>query len=210
MYPKINPRVLGDPVVLYRNDNFLTSAEIKQFQKLLHSPTWTPSPSPEKVQFFNKDLYNNYQWDNNWGRVGWRDDTPVEWENLYNKISTHLPRHRVHWIDVKLTPPLCTGTPRHRDKDPWIPGGSSECDKALTVLCNLNAEWDPQWGGDFVLYSAKEGQNSNVDLEEFESVAISPGQLLIVENCWHSVAPITAMDHSRISFILHVLQYKQV
>ena len=99
---------------------------------------------------------------------------------------------------------MSTGTPLHRDKDPWSFGGdTSRFSRAISVLCNLNHEWDPQWGGDFLLH-AQQGE----DFPIYTRVPICPGQLLIMENCWHSIAPIVAHDRSRLSFILHVLEYK--
>lgn len=206
----LHDELFSPPTILLRDDNFLSESQILQYQNLLHTSSWTPAPSLQKIQYFSQDLYKHYRWNNDWSNVGWRDDAPVQWEELYNRIAQYLPAHRVHWVDAKITPPFSTGTERHRDKDPWIPGGSKEFDKALTILLNLNTKWEDSWGGDFVLWSAKMDQNQKIELVEFEKVPIKPGQLLIVENCWHSIAPITQIDCSRISFILHVLKYKQV
>lgn len=206
----VHPNSLGDPKILYRNDSFLSPTDIVHYQQLLQTPSWVPAPSLQSIQYFSKDLFQQYMWDGNWDSVQWRDDASPDWDELYNRISKHLPKHRVHWADVKITPPLSTGTPRHRDKDPWLPGGSDQFDKAITVLLNLNNEWQSDWGGEFVLWSANKNSQQQVELIEFDRIAISPGQLVVMENCWHSIAPITQMNRSRISFILHVLQYKQV
>jgi Rps23 Pro-64 3,4-dihydroxylase Tpa1-like proline 4-hydroxylase len=92
----------------------------------------------------------------------------------------------------------------HRDKDPTSPGGDSQkFSRSISVICNLNQQWNPAWGGDFILWAGDSG-----DLQEHTRIPISPGQLVIVENCYHSIAPIIEYDQSRISFILHVLEYQ--
>lgn len=201
-----NEKLLGPPKVLFRDDNFLSLGELYAYQKLLHGPIWTPSPTMQTINYFSRDLYRHYKWNGDWDNVGWRDDAPPEWEDLYHRIAQHLPAHYVHWLDVKITPPLGSGTPRHRDKDPWGNGGSEKFDKALTVLLNLNTEWHDSWGGEFVTWSASADQEHNIELTEFERIPIRPGQLLIMENCWHSIAPVTEPNRGRISFILHVLK----
>ena len=194
---------MSDPNILLRDDNFLSSQEILFYQDLM-SGNWTPSPSIQDIKYFSKDLYQHYQWNGNWDSARWLDNTPPEWELLYNKIAKLLPKHYVHWIDLKITPPLLTGTPLHRDKDPWYPGGdATRFSRAISVLCNLNHEWNPQWGGEFVLYAKHDKQ-----LTEHSKIPICPGQLLIMENCYHSIAPVVAHDRSRITFILHVLEYR--
>ncbi len=192
-----------EPNILLRDDTFLSSQEIEFYQRLMPNG-WTPGPSIRNIKYFSKDLYQHYQWKGDWDSARWLDSTPLEWETLYDKIAKLLPKHYVHWIDLKITPPLSTGTPLHRDKDPWSPGGdTTRFSRAISVLCNLNHEWDPQWGGEFVLYA-----EHNKQLTEHSRIPICPGQLLIMENCYHSIAPVVAHDHSRLSFILHVLEYR--
>lgn len=207
----IPDHAIGKPKILYRNDYFLSQQEIRHFQSLLHNQRWGLSrgESLDKLFYISQDLYRHYAWDGNWQEAGWLDHTPPDWETLYLKISKHLPRHYVHWIDVKITGPLQTGTPVHRDKDPWSPGGDTDkFSKAISVLCNLNTEWDPDWGGGFVLYNTKKIDDSTIKPTVDTIVPILPGQLLITENCYHSVELINEPCRSRISFILHVLQYK--
>jgi len=193
---------MTSPNILLRNDSFLTAEEIAKYQSLM-SRDWIPGPSIKDIKYFAKNLYNNYRWDGNWESTGWLDSTPPEWENLYNKIAVHLPSHYVHWIDLKITPPLSTGTPLHRDKDPGSLGGdTTRFSRAITVICNLNHKWDPSWGGDFLLHTTGAG------FPVHSKIPICPGQLLIIENCYHSIAPIVKHDCSRISFILHVLEYR--
>jgi len=196
-----------EPKILLQDDNFLTQEELDKYQKLLHAPFWTPAPRLEKILFYSKDLYQHYKWDDNWNNARWLDDTPLEWEELYNKIALSLPAHYLHWADVKITPPLSTGTPRHRDKDPWTSGGSDRFSKSLTIIVNLNKQWDPQWGGEFIVWNAQKELDQPIQYEEWKRIPISPGQLLIMENCWHSIGAVTEPNRSRISFILHVLQY---
>lgn len=194
---------MSEPNILLRDDKFLSSQEIEFYQSLMPHG-WTPGPSIQDIKYFSKDLYQHYQWDGNWDSARWLDSTPPMWEMLYDKIARLLPKHYVHWVDLKITPPLSTGTPLHRDKDPWTPGGdTTRFSRAISVLCNLNHVWEPQWGGEFVLYSGQDKQ-----LTEHSQIPICPGQLLIIENCYHSIAPIVAHDRSRLSFILHVLEYR--
>lgn len=191
------------PNILFKDDNFLSNLEIKTYQDLMPNH-WTPSPSIRDIKYFSKDLYQHYQWDGDWNFARWLDSTPPQWEVLYEKICKHLPRHYVHWIDLKITPPLSTGYPLHRDKDPWSPGGdATRFSRAITVICNLNDVWDTAWGGSFILYS-----DNNNKLNEHTKIPISPGQLLIMENCYHNIEPIVANNRARISFILQVLEYK--
>lgn len=192
---------MSTPNILHRDDNFLSKKEIALYHSLMQHSGWTPAPSMQSIKFWAKDLYQHYQWNGDWDSAKWLDSTPIEWEELYSKISKFLPRHYVHWIDIKITPPLSTGTPLHRDKDPWTPGGdSTRFSRAISVICNLNNEWEPNWGGEFMLYDS--------ELKEHSRVPICPGQLLIIENCYHSIAPVVAHDRSRLSFILHVLEYR--
>ena len=194
---------MNEPNILLRDDNFLSSQEIEFYQSLMTNG-WTPAPSIHDIKYFSKDLYRHYLWDGDWNSPRWLDSTPPEWETLYNKIAKFLPNHYVHWIDLKITPPLSTGTPLHRDKDPWFTGGdTTRFSRTISVLCNLNHVWDPLWGGEFVLYAEQKNQ-----ITEHSKIPICPGQLLILENCCHSIAPIVAHDRSRLTFILHVLEYR--
>jgi len=194
---------MNAPNILLRDDNFLSAQEIKFYQNLMPHG-WTPSPSIQNIKYFSKNLYQYYEWNGDWDSARWLDSTPPEWELLYNKISKFLPKHYTHWVDLKITPPLSTGTPLHRDKDPWSSGGdTTRFSRAITVLCNLNHEWDPHWGGDFVLHCEQ-----NKQLAEHTRIPICPGQLVIIENCYHSIAPIVVHDKSRLSFILHILEYR--
>ena len=189
-----------NPNILVRDDTFLSPGEIDVYQKLLPG-RWTMGPSVTDIKYFSKDLYRHYNWDGDWAAARWLDSSEPDWEILYAKIAKLLPNHYVHWIDLKITPPLCTGTPKHRDKDPGSPGGDhNKFSRAISILCNLNHTWDPCWGGDFMLYSS--------DNTVYTKIPIVPGQLLIMENCTHSISPITQPDQCRISFILHVLEYK--
>lgn len=205
-----DPRFYHKPNILFRDDNFLTPDEISKFHSLMHSNTWVPVPNLKKIQLFSKSIYQNYQWNGDWDYARWLDDTPSEWCDLYDKVAERLPKHYVHWIDIKITPPMSTGAPLHRDKDPWFPGGSDKFSKALTCIVNLNSEWDDSWGGDFVLWDAQLNPDYTINFEEYCKVPIKPGQLVIIENAWHSIATITELDRSRISFILQVLQYNNV
>ena len=201
---------IGAPKILYRDDYFLPQTEIRHFQNLLHNRQWGLSnhESLDKIFYISQDLYRHYAWDGDWKEARWLDHTAPDWENLYLKISQHLPPHYVHWVDVKITGPLQGGTPIHRDKDPWFPGGDTDkFSRAISVLCNLNTEWDPDWGGGFVLYATKKINPTMIEKTVDSIVPILPGQLLIIENCYHSVELITEPCRSRISFILHVLQY---
>jgi hypothetical protein len=192
--------------ILYRNDNFLSSDELVHYQKLLKNKRWALSNNADldSLHYISQDLYRHYQWDHNWDQARWLDSTPPDWEILYNKIAEHLPPHYVHWVDVKITGSLQGGTPMHRDKDPGSPGGDSKkFSRAISILCNLNTKWDPAWGGGFVIYKTEQNQQV-ID----QIVPIVPGQLLIINNCFHSVELITEPARSRVSFILHVLEYK--
>jgi hypothetical protein len=193
-----------EPNLLLRDDNFLSADELKFYNNLLPG-NWTMGPSTSNIFYFSKDLYNHYKWDGNFESAGWLDSTPPEWEILYNKISAVLPKHYTHWIDLKITPPLCGGTPLHRDKDPWTPGGGPQFSRALSVLCNLNEEpWDPDWGGGFITHTA----SRDGSMKQHSVIPIVPGQLVVLENCYHSIEPITKFNKYRKSFILHVLEYK--
>jgi len=203
-YKFLNDREFNNPSISYQNDTFLSPREIDFYQQLLPG-SWTPGPSVKDIFYFSKDLYNHYDWKNNWDKTGWKHDAPPEWENLYKKIKTILPKHFVHWVDLKITPPLSSGTPIHQDKDPWQAGGSDKFYRSLSVLCNLNHEWDDSWGGAFITHKADEQTQS---LNEFSRIAIKPGQLVVMENCFHSIEPIIEFNRPRISFILQVLEYK--
>jgi hypothetical protein len=194
---------MTEPNILLRDDTFLSNQEIEVYQRLMPHG-WTPGPSIQNIKYFSKDLYQHYQWNGDWDSARWLDSTPPEWETLYDKIAKLLPKHYVHWIDLKITPPLSTGTPLHRDKDPWrIGGDATRFSRAISVICNLNHVWEQSWGGEFLLYSEQDKQ-----LTEHSRIPICPGQLLIIENCYHSIAPVVAHDRSRISFILHALEYR--
>jgi hypothetical protein len=202
-------KISKSPNVIYRNDRFLSHEDIEIYQNLLKNNRWTlgNNDSFEKIDYMSQDLYQHYKWDGDWDNVNWLDHVPVEWELLHNKISQHLPRHYVHWVDVKITSTGQQGTPVHRDKDPWRPGGDAvKFKRAISIVCNLNTIWDPSWGGGFVLYNTNVEHGKVVNTIS-ETVPISPGQLLVVENCHHSIEPITEVSKSRISFILHVLEY---
>lgn len=202
-----HPENYQEPKILHLIDGFLTQSEIKHYQSLCYHG-WTLAPDAEKIKYFAKDLYRHYAWDGRWDDVRWLDSSPPDWEHLYDRISSLLPPHRVHWVDLKITPPLSTGTPLHRDKDPWIePNTDRDFNRALTIICNLNTEWDESWGGALVLHQASRRDNET----EFPAkvrIPISPGQLMIAENCYHSIETITSKDRYRISFILHALTYR--
>jgi hypothetical protein len=201
--------ITSTPVVLYRDDHFLTKKEIFHYQQLLKNNRWKLGNSElfDKIDYVSQDLYNQYQWDGNWQNTGWLDTSPPDWEVLYHKISQHLPRHYVHWADVKITSSLQSGTPMHRDLDPWSKGGDPvKFKRAISILCNLNTVWDDAWGGGLKLHNVKvDGDQTTVETDQI--VPILPGQLLIVENCYHSIELITEPAKSRVSFILHVLEY---
>ena len=212
----INLKEVGKPNILYRNDHFLEKNEIVHYQNLLRGPVWTPGIGSDKldglddIKHFSLDLYDHYKWDGNWQSAKWKDSTPVDWENLYQKIVPFLPKHYVHWIDIKITCAGLMGTPLHRDKDPWTQGGDEKkFSRAISVICNLNLQWNPEWGGGFQLYETKyDGTTNSLITIEDQLVKLSPGQLIIMENCSHSIQSITEQYKSRISFILHVLEYK--
>jgi hypothetical protein len=195
----------SSPKILYQDDHFLTADEIKMYQQFLLTHTWGVGPGGlENILYVSKDLYCHYKWDGNWDAAHWADNEPVEWEHLYQRIAKHLARHYLHWCDAKITSFGQQGTPLHRDKDPWTPGGdTNKFSRAITVLCNLNSQWDPAWGGGIQLYSS---DKSGLTLTD--TVPIVPGQLLIMENCYHSIEPITQIGKSRVSFIVHVLEYR--
>jgi hypothetical protein len=202
-------KIKGSPNILYKNDCFLSYNEVITYQNLLKNNRWTLGNNDmfEKINYMSQDLYQHYKWDGNWGAAGWLDHVPVEWELLYNKIAQHLPQHYVHWIDVKITSAGQSGTPLHRDKDPWAPGGDTrKFKKAITVICNLNTNWDPSWGGGLTLYNT-DVDSGNIINTVNQTIPIASGQLLIVENCYHSIEPIIGTTKSRVSFILHVLEY---
>ena len=200
-----NIKEYGSPNLLYRNDSFLTTKEVKSYQDLLASKTWgVSSGGVENLMYISKDLYNHYAWDGNWDSPCWVANESTEWEDLYKRIAAHMPRHYLHWVDVKITSYGQTGTPRHRDKDPWTPGGDvNKFSRSLTVLCNLNTNWDSDWGGGFEVYKTDETGFTKTD-----TIPITPGQLLILENCTHSIQPITKIGKSRISVIIHALEYR--
>ena len=200
-----HPDVYVEPRILYHCDTFLTKDEISHYQTFMLEG-WK-LPDLDRFKYISRDLYNHYRWDGDWSSVGWRDDCPPDWEILYKSIAVHLPAHRVHWVDLKITPPLSTGVPLHRDLDPWAyPSTVHEFSRAITVLCNLNTEWQNHWGGDFVLHQAVK-QDHDINYEEKYRIPIKPGQLLITENCFHSMDPVIEPERNRISFILHALQY---
>jgi hypothetical protein len=202
-----HPNNYHKPRVLNVIENFLSAEESKNLQSLIHDG-WTLAPNTEHIKFLSKDLYRHYAWDGDWNSTRWLDTTAIEWENLYNRISELLPPHRIHWCDLKITPPLSTGVVLHRDKDPWLtPETEQEFSHAITVLCNLNTDWSPDWGGSFILHQAYQG-SQDIEFQEYQSIPITPGQLLIMENCYHSIDPITIAERYRISFILQVLVYK--
>lgn len=208
VYPTLQKE--GRPNILYRDDDFLSLDEIRVYQSLLNNDRWALSEGNpfDRLFYISQGLYRHYAWDGDWDAARWLDSTPVEWENLYNKISKHLPAHYIHWCDVKMTGPLQGGTPIHRDKDPWTVGGDSDrFSRAISIICNLNTAWNSEWGGSLILYETKiiDGKFKHVPVE---TVPVSPGQLLIMENCVHSVESITEPSRCRISFILHVLEYK--
>lgn len=201
--------VESTPVVLYRNDNFLSKEEIFHYQQLLKNNRWKLGNSElfDKIDYVSQDLYRHYKWDFDWDNTGWLDTTPPDWEVLHHKISQHLPRHYVHWADVKITSTSQSGTPLHRDLDPWSKGGDAvKFKRAISILCNLNSTWDVAWGGGLILHTVKVDKKQPV-IETNQIIPIVPGQLLIVENCYHSIESITHAAKSRVSFILHVLEY---
>lgn len=202
-----HPEQYAEPRILHIVDNFLSQAELKQYQALM-TTGWTPSPSVENFKYLSKDLYKHYGWDGDWHDVRWLDQTPIEWEKLYHKIASYLPAHRVHWVDIKITTPLSTGTPLHRDKDPWLDADTDRIfQKALIAICNLNSEWDPSWGGSLIVHRAQL-ENHTVCYTEKCRVPITAGQLIVAENFYHSIEPIIEPECHRISFILHALQHR--
>lgn len=200
-------RIFEEPKILHLIDSFLTADEIKHYQSLCIDG-WTASPTHENIKYFSKDLYRHYKWDGDWSKMGWLDSSPLDWERLYDRIAEYLPPHRIHWVDLKITPPLSTGTPLHRDKDPWIEENTDrDFYKSLSIICNLNTEWQESWGGSFVLHQAK-NQDGQLTYQSKIRIPIKPGQLIITENTFHSIETITANEKYRISFILHVLAYR--
>lgn len=205
---KDHPDLYKEPKILQLIDGFLSRDEIEQYTETV-CQNWTPSPNIGDIRYFSKDLYNHYQWNGDWTTVGWLDSTSPKWEELYHKISGLLPRHRVHWVDLKITPPMCSGTPLHRDKDPWHnEKNHQEFSHAVAVICNLNSEWKSDWGGSTVVHGAYKTSNGKICVVEKQKLSLSAGQLLIFENCWHSIDPVLQINRSRFSFILHVLVYK--
>jgi hypothetical protein len=203
---------IGSPKIIYRNDNFLSSQDILHYQSLLKNHRWSLSNSAtlDKILYISQSLYQHYAWDGQWDQVRWSDSTPPDWEILYGKICQHLPPHFLHWVDVKITGPLQSGAPVHRDKDPWSPGGDvNKFSKSISILCNLNTEWNNQWGGGLILYQTTKTRSGDIENIPYTVVPIIPGQLLIMENCFHSVELITEPSRSRVSLILHVLQYSK-
>ena len=199
------------PKIIYRDDNFLTLEEIKHYQSLLHNTQWSLSnhPTLDQINYISQSLYQHYAWNGQWDQARWLDSTPVDWEHLYDKISKHLPPHYLHWVDVKITGPLQGGVPIHRDKDPWSRGGDIEkFSDAISIICNLNSEWNQNWGGGLVLHNTTKKENC-FEYSYNQTVSIVPGQLLIMYNCAHSIELITEPCRSRISLLLHVLKYKQ-
>jgi hypothetical protein len=208
---RYNDLCIGKPEILYQNDNFLSHKEIQHYQSLLHNRRWGLSNQPtlDQINYISQDLYRHYAWDGQWDQARWLDSTAPDWEQLYNKISVHLPTHYLHWVDVKITGPLQGGTPIHRDRDPWDSGGDiKKFSQAISIICNLNTRWQDGWGGGFVLYRTTKNNNKLEHLID-QIVPIVPGQLLIVKNCAHSIESIIEPCQSRISLIIHVLQYKQ-
>lgn len=204
----------NDPInalsnILYRDDNFLSNKEITHYQQLLKNNQWSLSNNTDldSLHYISQSLYDHYKWDHNWEQAKWLDSTPPDWEKLYQRISSHLPLHYVHWVDVKITGSMQGGTPIHKDKGPSLPGGDPvKFSRAISVLCNLNTTWNPDWGGGFVLYKPDQLDPSKQVIDQV--VPIMPGQLLIINNCFHSVELITEPARSRVSFILHVLEYR--
>ena len=206
--------MLGKPKILYRDDRFLSIEEIEFYQSLLKSPKWAPSSSYkntgnqlEETAYWGRDLYRQYEWDYNWEATGWLHEEPPEWEILYKKISSHLPKHYIHWIDCKITSFGQDGVDLHRDRDPWDKGGDIKFSRAISVICNLNTKWKEEWGGHFQLWETYLNSNNQLSHKLDIEIPLFPGQLVIVENCYHSVKPIIQPKKSRISFILHVLEY---
>lgn len=199
--------VCKQPTILFRDDNFLSTEQVLKYQDLLKNNSWSLgfNETLDELFYVSQSLYRHYAWDGDWQSPRWLDTTPPDWEQLYQDIANYLPPHFVHWVDVKITGSYQNGTPLHRDKDPWKPGGDIEkFDKSITVLCNLNTAWDAGWGGGLVLYSTDEHRQNTV----FQTVPITPGQLLIIENCVHSIETITEPSKSRVSFVLQVLREK--
>lgn len=189
-------------------DDFLSHEELIKYQNFL-SGDWTLGPTIENFKYLSRDLYNHYQWNNDWSDVRWLDDVPCEWEQLYDQIAVHLPPHRIHWVDLKITSPLSTGTPMHRDKDPWRNANdSTKFSKAWTVICNLNSQWHPSWGGALIAHQAVKRHDGTTSYIEKQRIPITPGQLIVGENFYHSIQPVTEPERHRISLIVHVLQYK--
>jgi len=202
-----HPEYYLEPNILKVIDNFLTPNELIVYQGLL-STNWTLGPTVENFKYLSKDLYYHYQWNGDWSNVRWREDAPFEWELLYNKIAEHLPPHQIHWVDLKITTPLSTGTPLHRDKDPWIHHETGEkFSKALSIICNLNSKWDTSWGGALIAYQAQK-HDDKISYVEYQRIPITPGQLIIAENFYHGIEPVSQSERHRMSFILHVLQNK--
>lgn len=201
---------VGKPHILYQNDKFLSFDEISHYQSLLKNYNWGLSNyhTLDKLFYVSQNLYRHYAWDGKWDAAQWLDSTPPDWEQLYNKISEHLPPHYVHWIDVKMTGSYQGGTPIHRDKDPWTKNGDTKkFSNSIAIICNLNIEWDARWGGGLTLYETK-NVNGQLTHTVDQVIPIVPGQLLIVNNCFHSIELITEPSRNRVSFILHVLKYK--
>jgi len=198
--------VCSSPRIIYRDDNFLSLPEITRYQNLLKNNNWSLSDGNtlDNLSYISQSLYQHYNWAGDWDSPRWLDSTPPDWEELYHKIAEHLPPHFVHWVDVKITGAYQGGTPMHRDKDPWNPGGdATRFSRAITILCNLNTIWETGWGGGVLLYETNEQGFNTVN----QTIPIIPGQLLIIENCVHSIELITEPTRNRISFILHVLEY---
>lgn len=201
------PEQYAEPRILHVIDNFLSHAELTQYQALM-TTGWTLGPSVKNFKYLSKDLYKHYGWDGNWHDVRWLDQTPVEWEKLYHKIARYLPAHRVHWADIKITTPLSTGTPLHRDKDPWICADTNEIfQKALVVICNLNLEWKSVWGGSLIVHRAHR-ENNTIFFTEKCRIPITAGQLIVAENFYHSIEPVIEPERHRMSLIVHALQYR--
>jgi len=115
---------------------------------------------------------------------------PILPEGISISIITHMVLATVYRHMTIPTMP----TPMRRDESPPT--------RRLALVTYFHEEWQPDWGGELILYTETDGLKGKKNLEVAQCIAPSPGSLAIFAvPRFHRVCRVDplARDHKRLS-----------